>query len=110
MFSGIAIICKESKWEKEMFLIKASMAFFLIKAGTELTLFPTGRTEYVIPDGTLSVGMSAFAYAQHLLSVTIPDGLHTIYSGAFLYCSNLSKIYSVPSTPRYVTVIYSLWE
>ena len=45
------------------------------------------------------MGMSAFAYAQHLLSVTIPDGLHTIYSGAFLYCSNLSKIYSVPSTP-----------
>lgn len=41
------------------------------KSGTELTLFPTGRTEYVIPDGTLSVGMSAFAYAQHLLSVTI---------------------------------------
>ncbi len=69
------------------------------KSGTELTLFPAGRTEYVIPDGTLSVGMSAFAYAQHLLSVTIPDGLHTIYSGAFLYCSNLSKIYSVPSTP-----------
>ena len=54
-----------------------------------LVCYPSGlpATEYAIPDGTLSIGESAFAGCNSLTSITIPDSVTSIGEDAFSRCA-----------------------
>lgn len=72
------------------------------KDGTELFLYPAGKTEtsFTVPDGVKTISDGAF-FAAPLQSVTLPEGLEWIGSGAFDYCTSLTNI----TIPESVTVI-----
>lgn len=74
------------------------------KDKTTLLCYPRGRTatEYVIPDGTVTIGTSAFEdRKEYLQKVVLPDSVITIMNNAFDTCSatwinipkNVSTIY-----------------
>ena len=61
------------------------------KNGTTLVLYPYGRAgSYAVPDGTTSIGYSAFYFRRGLTSVTLPASLSSIADGAFGSCSALA--------------------
>jgi len=62
--------------------------------GTLLIKYPEGKncTEYVIPNGVLNIGTSAFVNSSSLVQITIPDGLTNIEGWAFENCANLSSV------------------
>ena len=72
------------------------------KDGTELFLYPAGKTgtSFTVPDGVKTISDGAF-FAAPLQSVTLPEGLEWIGSGAFDYCTSLTNI----TIPESVTVI-----
>lgn len=49
-------------------------------------------SEYSVPEGTLIIGSSAFAYARPLKKVSLPDGATAIEDYAFALCSSLAEI------------------
>ena len=61
---------------------------------TCLIQYPVGNTaaEYNIPDGVITVGMSAFAHSSNLKSITIPDTVTTLEPMAFFAAWGLEKI------------------
>jgi hypothetical protein len=46
----------------------------------------------VIPEGVISIGMSAFGYCRNLLEITLPDSLKNIEKGILDSCTRLKKI------------------
>lgn len=69
------------------------------KERTELIKYPQGRTDiqYYIPDGTTSIGESAFKSCRNLCTVMIPEGVTSIGKNGFSSCSNLSDL-EIPSS------------
>lgn len=61
---------------------------------TELIYYPRGSelVDYVIPDGVMSIGDSAFSNSLHMTSVVIPDSVTSIGIGAFAVCIYLTNI------------------
>lgn len=59
-----------------------------------LTEYPDGRTdtEYTIPDGTDTIGSSAFSNNKSLTQVFFNDGLTTIGVSSFWSCTGLKKV------------------
>ena len=51
-----------------------------------------GVTKITIPRGVTSIGDSAFAYCDELISITIPNGVTTIGENAFSGCKSLTSI------------------
>lgn len=49
--------------------------------------------EFIIPEGTESIGSRAFEYCKQLKSITIPGSVKTIGGDAFQYCKSLSEVY-----------------
>ena len=63
------------------------------KGGTEIYRFaPYGITNYVIPEGIVSIASDAFQSSSNLLSVELPLSLQFIHDYAFSYCSGLTEI------------------
>ena len=63
------------------------------KTGTRLLDYPRSRIgEYIIPEGTVTIGSSAFRNAQGLTGLVIPNSLTTIELMAFAKCNNLTSI------------------
>ncbi|MCL2675080.1 MAG: leucine-rich repeat protein [Firmicutes bacterium] len=62
------------------------------KVGTELALYPTGRTTLTIPVGTTSIGDKAFKNCLGLTEITIPGYVETIGQDAFYNCNNLTGV------------------
>ncbi len=63
------------------------------KDQTTLVAYPPGRAgSYTLPNGTITIGQSAFYYCGGLMSVTLPDSLVSIGSYAFRDCHNLMDI------------------
>ena len=48
--------------------------------------------EYVIKDGTITIGNYAFAYCENLTSITIPDSVTSIGRYAFRACDSLTSV------------------
>ena len=66
------------------------------KGGETLIKYPVMRTtdgvrpnEYIVPEGTKTIGDGAFQYAGALKSVKLADSVETIGRGAFEYCDGL---------------------
>ena len=60
---------------------------------TTLVAYPNaGRSEYVVPNGTLHIAPSAFYGANRLKEITFPEGLQDIGSWAFWSARSLQKI------------------
>ena len=50
------------------------------------------KSEYEIPDGIESIGVSAFEKCTNLKKIKIPDSVKAIGNSAFSYCINLTEI------------------
>ena len=72
------------------------------KNGTEIYRFaPYGITNYVIPEGIVSIASDAFQSSSNLLSVELPLSLQFIHDYAFSYCSGLTEI-TLPGNVNFV--------
>ena len=56
-----------------------------------------GLTEYSIPEGVTSIGVSAFRGCRSLTSTTIPEGVTSIGDSAFAGCSGLTSV-TIPNS------------
>ncbi|MDR0946692.1 MAG: leucine-rich repeat protein, partial [Ruminococcus sp.] len=70
-----------------------------------LVCYPEGKrnSDYIIPNGVVSIGMYAFQNHKYLTNLTIPDSLTHIYRGAFINSTSLTSI----TIPESVTSIES---
>lgn len=59
------------------------------------------NSSYTIPDGTTSIGASAFMYSSNLTSIAIPNSVKRIDDYAFNWCESLTDI----AIPDSVTLI-----
>ena len=88
------------------------------KDGTKLWLYPSGKagTSYNVPDGTTTIGDSAFYGNQYLQSITLPDSVTKIESYAFdslqslksmTFGENISSVreYNLSDCPKLTSVI-----
>ena len=66
---------------------------FYDKQKTQLIQAPSALTgHYIIPDGVITIGNSAFDGCASLTNVTIPDSVTTIGYAAFADCTNLTSV------------------
>ncbi len=61
-----------------------------------------GEAEFVVPDGVIKIGDSAFYKCKNLVSITVPDGVTRIDSGAFYKCKNLVSV-TLPDGLTYIS-------
>ena len=64
------------------------------KASKTLVCYPRGKEgdSFVVPDGILAIGDSAFYGCDALTTITLPDSLASIGDSAFFLCSSLTTI------------------
>ena len=62
--------------------------------GKSLISYPASKKEsaYRVPEGTLSIGHTAFGECRRLKSISLPDGLKSIGICAFRECKKLTEI------------------
>ena len=77
--------------------IKSIGGIICTKDGTELVLFPCGRSSIVIPENVTYIPGSFFQGAPNLTSVTLPSTLTAIGSNAFLDCIALTSV-TIPNS------------
>ena len=70
----------------------AELPPFLVEDGELTFVNPNGLTEFVVPDGTTSIGIGAFSGCTNLMSVTIPNSVTNIGNSAFYGCSGLTSV------------------
>ena len=71
------------------------------KDGTTLIKYVSGKTEdrYIIPDGVVRIGESAFANATNLKKIVIPDTITEIGANTFGNCENVTLYCEVSTKP-----------
>ena len=63
------------------------------KDGKTLAFYPPGKgAAFTVPNGTETIGASAFANCYTLVSVAMPDSVKTIGEEAFRDCGNLTSV------------------
>lgn len=64
------------------------------KKVTTIWSYPSGKTEkeFILPEGIMNIGPCAFAYNNHLESVTIPQSVTLIYQNVFTKSPNIKNI------------------
>lgn len=78
------------------------------KAGTELMMYPTGRSgSFAIPKTVTRIGSSAFEGCANLSGITIPTSVTEIADSAFEDCSRLSDV-TIPSSVK--TISYNAFS
>jgi len=60
----------------------------------EIECYPRGKSdsEYIIPEGVISIGVTAFEKCESLRKVVIPDSVQFIQFWAFMQCENLESV------------------
>lgn len=68
------------------------------KDGRTLVSYPVAKKErtYIIPNGVLKIGQSAFAHQRYLEKIEFPDSVKVIGAGAFQNCRDLSSVHLPP--------------
>lgn len=79
------------------------------KDKTKLLICPNGRkTEYIVPDGVVSIDRYAFYHCMSIPSITLPNSLENIGDYAFVECHMVksfhlgSKVSSISDTAFYI--------
>lgn len=73
--------------------IKSEDGVLFDASGDTLLMCPEGRTgEYAVPQGTVSIGDSAFKDCFLLQGITLPDTVRTIGRDVFYECSGLAEL------------------
>lgn len=81
------------------------------KNGTTLVLYPNGRAgSYTIPDGTISIGYSAFYYRLGLSSLSIPPSLTSIADGSLDSCGALAAFAVDKNNPIFSAIAGVLFD
>ena len=82
-------------------LLEINDGVLFSKKDKRLIWYPLSRTdsEYAIPQGTTSIGESAFTYCKSLSSVIIPDSITSIEYNPFQRCDNLTDVVVSPDHP-----------
>ena len=65
----------------------------LVVEGELRAFAPAGLTEYIIPDGVISIGATVFSNCESLTSITIANDVTMIGKSAFEGCLSLSAFY-----------------
>jgi hypothetical protein len=74
------------------------------KSQTTLIKCPgTTCGDYLVPNGTTTIGESAFDYCLGLKSVTFPESVTNIGKNAFWWCTNLTGMYFEGNAPTSVS-------
>ena len=81
----------KAEGENEIYSIKDG-ALFTADGATLISYPQAGKTDYVIPEDTVSIGAHAFDGNMNLKSVSIPLSLQKIGDYAFYSCWNLSDV------------------
>ncbi len=70
------------------------------KDKTELIQYPirNEKTDYIIPDGVVTVKESSFQNCQTLKSITVPESVTNIEDYAFMLCGNLEFVHLTSGT------------
>ena len=85
--------------ESEAFIYEDHVLFN--KNKTTLIAYRAKETNYTIPNGVTTIGVSAFACCVSLTSINIPNSVTTIGEDAFSNCDSLTSI----NIPNSVTII-----
>ena len=85
--------------ESETFIYEDHVLFN--KNKTTLIAYRAKETNYTIPNGVTTIGVSAFACCVSLTSINIPNSVTTIGEDAFSGCDSLTSI----NIPNSVTII-----
>ncbi len=64
------------------------------KDKTTLEIYPAGKkdAQYIIPDGTVTVGRKSFAYQSYIESIVFPDSVQKIDDFGIYFCRNLKDV------------------
>ncbi len=64
------------------------------KDKTTLIVYPAGKADaqYIIPDGTVTVGRKAFAYHSYIESLVFPDSVQKIDDFGIYFCQRLKDV------------------
>lgn len=106
MFSNCSSL-KDFYVDKDNPYFKSILGILCTKDGTEVRLFPSGRTKAVIPEGVTSLYDYSFANSPNLTSVKFPSTLVTIGSYAFTGCNALQSV-TIPHNVQ--TIGYSAFR
>lgn len=64
----------------------------LIVDNEVVSFAPASLTDYVIPEGVITLGYMSFGYADQLTGVTIPETVTVIAGDAFYKCASLAEV------------------
>ena len=74
-----------------------------------LLKFSKEQTVYVIPDGTITIGTSAFKDCDKLTKLCIPVSLKTVESNAFSGCKHLTSVEYAGSLRDWLLINWNSW-
>ena len=74
-----------------------------------LLKFSKEQTVYVIPEGTITIGTSAFKDCDKLSKLSIPVSLKTVESNAFTGCKHITSIEYAGSLKDWLLINWSSW-
>ena len=86
---------------KNVYVAKGSLYYKSVdgvvfdRNGATLRYYPLGRTDtsYIIPEGTVRIGVRAFIYNESLTTVSFPSTLVRVGPRAFMFCNSLKDFY-----------------
>lgn len=85
---------KEFKVDEENQNFKEIDGVLFSKDGTELVMYPPGKTDesYTLPQGTEKIHQNAFSYNNFIETAVLPDTVSEIGDYAFFFCEKLNTI------------------